>query len=151
VGRKSKDYFKSEDRDVNNLIKDLRAKIRRLESDKRKLISEIQGYKKAFNLSIAEIDKNLIDLPVEEVIRIVNSKHKKRVKFEKKQEKVEVKNNKLKWTCHSCNEGHMVVIKYRKASGIEWYHRACSAPKCRNRTTAKQWHDGVEGILPDES
>ena len=150
MGRKSKDYYKSDDRDQNNLIKDLRSKIRRLESDKRKLISEIQGYKKAFSLTIAEIDERLIDKPVEEVVRLVNKKRKRDIKNDKKEE-VKTKNNKLeKWSCHDCNDGILVIIKYRKASGNEWYHRSCSNPVCSNRTKAKIWNEDVEGIDVNE-
>ena len=150
MGRKSKDYYASEDRDLHNTVRELKAKIRRLESDKRKLVSEIQGYKKAFNLTIAEIDKRLIDLPVEEVVRLVNKKNKREVKYAKTVNTTARKDKKLKWTCHSCDNGHLVIIKYRKASGIDWYHRSCSNPTCHNRTKAKKWHEEVEGIHPDE-
>lgn len=142
----NKDYFSSDVRELKNTIKDLRSKVRRLESDKRKLISEIQGYKKAFRSTIAELDERLINMPVEDVVRQVN-KQQKRVKKESiKDAKKEAKELKDKWLCNTCNDGYLVIIKYRKASGVEWYHRSCSKPNCSNRTMAKKWSESVEGI-----
>lgn len=86
-------------------LRKLKDKIRRLESDKRRLISELQTLKTAFEKTKLFIDNKLDGVPIEEVIKSV--KEKKKLSQIKKEELI------CKY-CHSNKNKLLMDIKPRK-------------------------------------
>jgi len=67
VGRKHKTIPRGDE--TTQKLKD---KIRRLESDKRKLLAELRTLQDAFNKSREYIEKKVVDIPVEELIKMAD-------------------------------------------------------------------------------
>ena len=124
-------------------VQRLRNIIRRLESDKRKLLSELKTYEAVFQANMKYISKKIDEdnLSVEDVIKAANKKQTLREASEEKQQTMDdmVK----KWSCYKCKEGVMKLIIFQNRIGKQ-YIRCCN--KCDNRTTPKEYTDQVTGI-----
>lgn len=46
--------------------------------------------------------------------------------------------------CHICQEGVLVLIRYEKFNGEEWYFRKCPTEGCKNRTKGKKYTPDVK-------
>lgn len=115
----------------------LKDAIRRLKSDKQKLLAELNSISQAFNKNIVFLKEMTQDYSVEELIEASNK--------EMKLKDIPTTNKKAhKWKCFTCDVGTMHLVRYKEA-GVDRYFRMCSnSPKCKNRTKPQNWHDGVE-------
>ena len=125
-------------------IKRLKNTIRRLESDKRKLLSEVKTLEEAFGKNIQFLKGKTDGLTLNELIKAAkNEQSLEQVENEKEQKFSDMEK---KWKCFDCENGLLKIIKYNNRDG-EHYFRLCSNhPKCKKRTKPKKWHDNVEGI-----
>ena len=112
-------------------IQRLRGIIRRLESDKRKLLSEVKTYEAVFQHNMRYISKKIDDenLTIEDVIKAANKKQTLRQAAEEKEHTIDdmVK----KWQCWKCEEGIMKLVVYENRVGKQYFRR-CN--KCKKMT-----------------
>jgi len=105
-------------------VKRLKGIIRRLESDKRKLLSELKTLEDAFGKSITHIKGKLDKTSVEDVIKSVN-------KGQRLHEVTPAKEHK-DWTCHKCKNGNLELVTLSIRNGEKSF-RICSNKKCKYR------------------
>ena len=110
-------------------VKRLKGIIRRLESDKRKLLSELKTLEDAFGKSITHIKGKLDKTSVEEVIKSVS-------KGQKLHEVTPTKEHK-DWTCHKCKNGNLCFIEINRHDA-DFYIRCCDNKECGYRTRLKR-------------
>lgn len=121
----------------------LRKAIRRLESDKRKLISELTTLTTAFDKNIQFLRGVTKDLTVEELIQA--ARKELTLKQTKDQKEHTIDDMTKKWACHKCDTGVLKIIVFTNLEGTQ-YLRCCSNKKCGNRTKPKPWDETVTGI-----
>ena len=126
-------------------INRLKAALRRMESDKRKLLSELKTLEAAFDHTVTFLRGKTNDLSVEELIQAA-SKGYTLIETEAKKEQ-SMSDLVKKWQCHKCPDGVMHLIIFANRDGQQ-YFRSCN--KCSNRTKPKQYHDKVSGVRKDE-
>lgn len=124
-------------------ISRLRKIIRRLTSDKQKLLSELATIESAFERNLKFLKGVTKDLTVEELIDAA----KKDLNLKQAQLAVEEARGELeeKWKCHTCSIGVLKLLIFNNREGTH-YFRKCSNQKCTNRTKTKPYTQQVEGI-----
>lgn len=127
----------------NGDIERLRKIIRRLESDKRKLLSEIKTLEKAFENNIRFLRGKTKDLSVEELIDASNKEMSLKDIEDSKKQTIESLTD--KWRCHQCETGVLKLLIFSNRAG-KFYFRICSNEKCRKRTKVQPYTDEVVGI-----
>ena len=142
--RKSKDRH----RDTKKEPKDgevarLKKAIRRLESDKRQLLSELATIEAAFQKNVEFLKNSTKDLSVRDLMKAAN---KNITLKELKETNAEAESSmEARWRCHKCDSGVLKLVIFQNLEGKQ-YLRACSNKKCTNRTKPKPWNDNVKGI-----
>ena len=126
-------------------IQRLKNIIRRLESDKRKLLSERRTMEAAFDNTVTFLRGKTKDLSVEELIQAA-SKGYTLVETEAKKEQ-SMADLVKKWGCHKCSDGIMHLIIFTNRDGPQ-YFRSCN--KCANRTKPKPYDESVSGVRANE-
>lgn len=116
-------------------IKRLRNTLRRLESDKRKLLSELKTLEEAFGKTINHVKGRLDSRSVEEVIRDVNKG--------KTLPEIEKTGKTRDWTCKKCKNGELHYIEINRHDG-DWYVRRCNNKDCKSMTRMKKLVEGVD-------
>lgn len=117
--------------------------IRRLQSDIKKLKSELATYEAAFQKNITFLKGKTKDLTVHELITAANKKQNLAQLEDTKE--ITFRDMEKKWKCHQCGEGVMKLTILSRPDG-KFYYRSCSLSPCKNRTNLKPYHDEVEGI-----
>lgn len=119
----------------------LKNALRRLESDKRKLLSEIKTLEAAFQHTVTFLRGKTKDLSVEELIAASNRGDNLSQIEHKKEHTLEdmIK----RWECHKCTEGVMKLVIFENRTGKQ-YFRSCTC--CKNRTIPKPYTESVTGI-----
>ena len=74
MGRKHKSFSKEDGK--SGEVKELKSKIRRLASDKQKLIAELKTLQEAFDKTRSFIDNKLDGVPVEKVLKALKQENK---------------------------------------------------------------------------
>ena len=124
-------------------VKRLKNVIRRLESDKKKLLSEVRTLEEAFGKNIQFLKSKTDGLSVTELIKAAKKEQTlEEIENEKQQKFSDLEK---KWKCFKCDIGLMKLLIYTNREGTQ-YLRKCSNPKCLNRTKPKPYNDGVEGL-----
>ena len=116
-------------------VKRLKGIIRRLESDKRKLLSELKTLEDAFGKSITHIKGKLDRASIEDVVKSVN-------KGQRLHEVTPTKENK-DWTCHKCKNGELRFIGINRHDG-DFYVRRCDNGECKYMTRLKKLTEDVD-------
>lgn len=121
----------------------LRKAIRRLQSDKQKLLSEVRTIQEAFEKNVKFLKGVTKDLTVGELIDAA----KKDLTLKDAQLSVEENKQALedKWKCYTCSIGVMRLLIFNNREGTQ-YFRKCSNQKCSNRTKPQPYNEFVEGI-----
>jgi len=127
--------------------KKLKSIIRRLESDKRQLLSEVKTLTDAFHKNVQFLKGVSKDLTVEELI--VAAKNDLTLKEAKEKKEDTIDDMIKKWECHSCGTGIMKLIILPRHDG-DFYFRACNSPKCQNRTKLKPYNTEVTGVTSSD-
>jgi hypothetical protein len=146
---KNKDFPRSEVSELKQLISSLKQKIKQKDDKISRLISEIKTLNKAFSDSIVYINEDLIDVPVEEIIKFFNTKRKPKLTEVKKEHQESLASLKEKWQCFRCKSGYLKLIVIERQDGKK-YLRACSNSRCRNKTELKNWTPDVTGVIEKE-
>jgi hypothetical protein len=124
-------------------VQRLKNVIRRLESDKRKLLSELKTYEAVFQHNMRYISKKIDDenLTVEDVIKAANKKQTIQQAAEEKEQTIDdmVK----KWQCWKCKEGVMKLVIYENRVGKQYFRRCTT---CKKMTDPQLYHDKVTGV-----
>ena len=124
----------------------LRKAIRRLESDKRKLISEVNTLTHAFDKNIQFLKGATKDLTMGELVQAAKKEMTlNQAKDYKDQTFSEME---TKWKCHSCENGILRIVLYKYGTQTN-YFRICSNEKCKKRTRPKEYNESVKGIRVD--
>ena len=110
-------------------VKRLKGIIRRLESDKRKLLSELKTLEDAFDKSITHIKGKVDKTSIEDVIKSVN-------KGQKLHNVLPVKETK-DWTCHKCKNGSLCFIEINRHD-FDFFIRKCDNKECKYMTRLKR-------------
>lgn len=76
MGRKHKDFAR--EMGESGEVRKLKDAVRRLESDKRKLISELETLKAAFQRTTSFLESKFDKIPVEEVLQLIKEKKRKK-------------------------------------------------------------------------
>jgi predicted nuclease with TOPRIM domain len=143
VGNKDKQK-KSRDGEITRL----RKAIRRLESDKRKLLSEVNTLTAAFDKNIQFLKGETDDLTISELVDAAKKEMSlKEAKDYKNQTFSEMED---KWKCYKCQTGILKIVLFTMGDNTK-YFRMCSNDKCKKRTLPKDWNDSVKGIRLDLS
>lgn len=119
----------------------LRNTIRRLQSDIRKLKSELSTYEVAFQKNIQFLKGKTKDLTVQELIE--GAKKEQNLGQIENTKELTFKDMEKRWKCHKCNSGVMKLTVINRQDG-RWYFRSCTDTKCKNRTELKPFNDEVE-------
>jgi hypothetical protein len=124
-------------------VKRLKNIIRRLESDKRKLLSEIKTLEEAFGKNIQFLKGKTDGLTIGELLNAAKKEQSlEEIEDEKQQTFSDMEK---KWKCFKCEVGLMKLLIYGNREGMQ-YLRKCSNPKCLNRTKPKPYNSNVEGL-----
>lgn len=112
--------------------------IRRLESDKRKLLSELKTLEEAFEKNIEFLKGKVDEFSLDELLKAANDKKNiKQIKAE------QASDPEQKWKCRVCASGCLHYIPITRHDG-DFYMRSCSNKKCNNRTPLKKMREGVD-------
>jgi hypothetical protein len=122
-------------------ISKLKNIIRRLESDKRKLLSEVKTLEQAFGHTVTFLRGKTKDLSLEQLIQAANNQEGLSDVVNK--EKNTTEHLLKKWACHKCDNGVMRLTIYTNREG-SFYFRNCT--QCSNRTKVKPYNDKVTGV-----
>lgn len=136
-GKPRANYREEKDGQVAKLKKALR----RLESDNKKLRSELATYEAAFKKNIEFLKGKTKDLTLQELLEGAK-KEQNLVKIEQVKEET-YQEHKQRWKCHVCNAGVMKITVIQRQDG-KHYFRKCNQPPCVNRTELKPFTDDVE-------
>lgn len=142
--RKERKKARSKD-PVDIEVAKLRKAIRRLESDKRQLLSEVHTLTIAFEKNIQFLKGETKDLTMGELVKAAKTELTlNQVKDQKEYTFSEMEKT---WKCFKCPDGVMTLLVFQNMDGKQ-YLRCCSNKKCANRTKPKPWNDNVKGIRP---
>jgi Sec-independent protein translocase protein TatA len=130
--------FKEEKDGATQKLKDT---IRRLQSDVKKLKSEIATYEAAFQKNIQFLKGKTKDLSVKELIEGAQ-KNQNLTQIEDTKT-VSLADLEKKWKCKSCNEGILRFVKIPRQDGV-FYIRKCDHKKCSYATRLKKFDSDVE-------
>lgn len=129
--RKPKAQFKEE---KDGTVQKLKDTIRRLQSDNRKLKSELATFEAAFEKNIQFLKGKTKDLTLKELIDGAK----------KEQSLIQIEDTvKKNWECKTCNEGNLKLIKIPRQDGM-FYIRKCDNPRCKYSTRLKRFSDEVQ-------
>lgn len=124
-------------------VKKLKGIIRRLESDKKRLLSEMKTLEEAFGKNIQFLHGVSDGLTLDELVAAAKKEQTlKQLKEEKGQKFSDMEE---KWKCFECDVGILKILIFRNRDGSQ-YFRKCSNPKCQHRTKPKVYNNNVEGI-----
>lgn len=122
----------------------LKDAIRRLKSDKQKLLAELNSISQAFNKNVVFLKEMTEDYSVEDLVAASNKEMKLKDIPLNTSNSSHGKSKDHKWKCFDCEVGTMHIVRYKEA-GVDKYFRMCSnKPRCKKRTKPQNWHDGVE-------
>lgn len=105
-----------------DIIRELKGKIRRLESDKRKLLSEVETLETALEENLRFLKYQTKDLSLEDLIEAAKSKKSLR----------EAKNSRIKEVCKKCLSDDLFVSKVESVGVI----KLCK--DCKHREVIKK-------------
>jgi len=125
--------------DKNGDVKRLKNIIRRLESDKKKLLSELKTLEEAFYKNVEFLKGKVDDHSLEDLIEA--AKEGITLKDIAKENTYTKSSPKEKWKCFKCEQGTLVFIPCYTRQG-EFYRRRCN--NCDNQTEMKVMKDGVD-------
>lgn len=115
--------------------------IRRLESDKRKLLSEVRTLEQAFGNTVTFLRGKTKDLSLEQLIQAANNQEGLSEIANK--QKSTTDDLLKKWACHNCDTGVMRLTIFTNREG-SFYFRNCT--QCANRTKVKPYNDKITGV-----
>lgn len=130
--RKPKATYKEE---KDGQVQKLKDTIRRLQSDNRKLKSELATYEAAFQKNIQFMKGKTKDLTLKDLIE--------GAKNDLTLEQIEEVKAEKNWDCKTCGEGQLKLIKIPRQDGL-FYIRKCDNPRCKYATRLKRFSDDVE-------
>lgn len=123
----------------------LKNTVRRLQSDIRKLKSELATYEAAFQKNITFLKGKTKDLTVEQLI--AGAKKEQNLKQIEDTKEETYNEFKQKWKCFHCDDstraGILKLTVITRHDG-KFYYRRCNAEKCGYRTDLKPLTDDVE-------
>jgi hypothetical protein len=140
-GRKPRAKYREE---KDGEVQKLKATIRRLQSDKRKLQSELATYEAVFQKNMQLLKGKVKDLTVEELIAGAK-KDQTLVEMETVKEET-YQEFKQKWKCYVCPKDQSGIMKLTVITRQDgkFYFRKCTNPNCKNRTELKPFTEDVE-------
>lgn len=142
---KNKDFIKSESSKLKDTIRELKSCNRKLTKRVKDLVGEIKTLQTALDESIIYINKELEQIPIEDIVKYFSDKKRGRVSDVQKQHKDRLNELKEKWQCFKCKIGYLrLIIVDRKDK--KFYFRICVNKDCSNRTKLKEWDSNVKGI-----
>jgi len=139
---KGKNINRNDVSDLKDTINTLKGMLKKEKALNKRLLSEIKTLESAFSESILYINKELIDVPLPDVMDYF--KDKKNGEIDEVKDMYNQRMDKLDkdWKCHKCDEGTLKLIVIERHDG-KHYFRACGNKKCPNRTKLKKWHPDI--------
>jgi hypothetical protein len=133
VGKSRQQLRHKEEKDGE--VKRLKNVIRRLESDKRKLLSEKNSLEEVLKRNFNFLKGMTEDIPLEDLVKAASS-NKNLKQMHKEGLDYNGKSPEEKWQCHKCDSGVLHFVPIDRHDGM-FYIRVCCNKKCNNRTGLK--------------
>ncbi len=138
MGKSNRDCNKEE---KSGEVGKLKKHIRHLENEITKLKSQLRTYDRVFSKNVTFLKEKTRGLSLEDLIIGANNElNLEAIKEEKVNSFADLQK---KWQCFECSVGVMKLIIIPRGDG-NTYFRQCSNPKCRHRTSIKEYTEDVD-------